>query len=489
MSHTLIPRVLWSPPGERLDDDCACPDSGLAAGSGRPVFDSDLPWQTTPALHRAPLPDDHSLAFNPPGPAGVVVLNEAARRVLDAYARPRLPAEVAPALPALRPPDVLDASRQLAALGLLQPSGLLQPAGRPEPQTLTAWLHVTNACNLRCTYCYLNKTNAAMDEATGRAAVEAVFRSARHHGFRAVKLKYAGGEATLNFPLVRALHAYARALAAAQGLALREVVLSNGVGLTPAMLEFLRAEGVRLMISLDGVGAAHDAQRIFANGRGSFMSVAHSLDRALAHGVRPHLSITVTARNAGALAEAVAFALDRELLFNLNFFRENDCAAADLRADEAALLAGMRQALAVIEARLPRASLLASLVDRASFAAPHDRACGAGHSYLVIDERGGVARCQMEIEKTVADVFAEDPLGLVRAVDAGFQNIAVNEKEGCRDCEWRYWCAGGCPLLTFKATGRNDVKSPNCHIYKALYPEVLRLEGLRLLRWHAAPIH
>ncbi len=27
----------------------------------------------------------------------------------------------------------------------------------------------------------------------------------------------------------------------------------------------------------------------------------------------------------------------------------------------------------------------------------------------------------------------------------------------------------------------NDVKSPNCEIYKAIFPEVLRLEGLLLI--------
>jgi uncharacterized protein len=61
----------------------------------------------------------------------------------------------------------------------------------------------------------------------------------------------------------------------------------------------------------------------------------------------------------------------------------------------------------------------------------------------------------------------------------------VDEKEGCRDCTWRYWCSGGCPVATFRATGRYDIKSPNCAIYKAIYPEALRLEGLRLLKYVA----
>jgi hypothetical protein len=42
-------------------------------------------------------------------------------------------------------------------------------------------------------------------------------------------------------------------------------------------------------------------------------------------------------------------------------------------------------------------------------------------------------------------------------------------------------------LTTYRATGRYDVKSPNCNIYKALFPEALRLEGLRLLKYQNDP--
>jgi len=38
-------------------------------------------------------------------------------------------------------------------------------------------------------------------------------------------------------------------------------------------------------------------------------------------------------------------------------------------------------------------------------------------------------------------------------------------------------------VATFAATGRFDVRSPNCRIYKAVYPEAVRLEGLRLLAY------
>lgn len=89
----------------------------------------------------------------------------------------------------------------------------------------------------------------------------------------------------------------------------------------------------------------------------------------------------------------------------------------------------------------------------------------------------------MEIKKTLGEILSDDPLRLVRQDQLTVLNPPVEEKEGCRDCTWRYWCSGGCAVATFKATGRYDVKSPNCNIYEAIYPQALRLEGLRLLKY------
>jgi len=40
--------------------------------------------------------------------------------------------------------------------------------------------------------------------------------------------------------------------------------------------------------------------------------------------------------------------------------------------------------------------------------------------------------------------------------------------------------------MTYRATGRYDVQSPNCRIYTTLYPDLLRLEALRLLKYESA---
>ncbi len=322
---------------------------------------------------------------------------------------------------------------------------------------------------------------------TGRDAIDATFRSA--NGFKQVKLKYAGGEPLIGFPLIVELHRYAKLLAEQHGLDLEGVVLSNGTLLTPTMVETLKSLGLRLMISLDGLGTYHDAHRRYAGGRGSFADVAEAVDLALDNRLTPNISVTVSSRTAEGLSDVMAWILERELPFSLNFYRENELSASheDMRLDEEKIINGMLAAFKVIENNLPRNPFLGGIIDRANLSVSHTHTCGVGQNYLVFDQNGQVAKCQMHIRKPITDVHVADPLAVIRADQIGIQNISVEEKEGCKTCEWKYWCAGGCPLATHRATGRYDVKSPNCNIYKALFPEALRLEGLRLLKYQDDP--
>jgi len=468
---------------EDSDGDCACPFPG--AMLPRSLFNRNATWKRTDDLYRVALPGSHEIIFSSMGPAGVVVLNKPAQQILDAFANPMAISQVSMQTPSFPAERARQTAHSLVSLGLLTNSGEQRRLEMPKPQTLTAWLHITNACNLHCDYCYLTKTHDSMNVKRGKQAIEAVFRSALAHNFNKVKIKYAGGEPVLNLPVALAVHDYARTLAEKHDLELDGVVLSNGVNISQRAIREIQTRHLRLSISLDGIGQYHDAQRQFANGQGSFDYVERTLDRLSAHGMQPCITITISNRNLDGLPELVWYVLQRRLPFTLNFFRENDCAASfsDLKMQDDKLIMALKKTFAVIETNLPPHSLLNMLADRARLDVPHDRPCGVGHSYLVINQDGGIGRCHMEIEHAVTNITAQDPLGVLTEDTTGLLNLPVDEKEGCRECDWRYWCAGGCPVLTYRATGRFDVKSPNCQIYQAIFPELLRLEGLRLLKY------
>src|SRR5260370_5795537 len=316
-------------------------------------------------------------------------------------------------------------------------------------------------------------------------AVDAVIRSAVRHHYQRIRLKYAGGEAMLRLPQVLAIHDYAFQQTQEHGLSLSAGILSNGVALPQRAIDELKHRQIRVMISLDGIGKYHDQQRPLINGQGSFALVDRTITRLLASGLVPSINVTVTQRNLNELPSLMEYILERDLPFTLSYYRDNECSMhlSDLQFTDAQMIDGMRLAFACIEHHLPKRPLLGSLIDKANMSTSHQYTCSMVPDFLVIHQRGGVAKCHADISNIVTTIDVDDPLHVVREDKKGLRAVAVDDKEGCRSCEWRYWCSGGCPLLTYRLTGRSDIKSPNCAIYKALFPEAVRLEALRLLKY------
>lgn len=458
----------------RYDNDCHHPDD-FPDDSG---YNTDVGalFALPEDAFTAPLPGAFHLAHAPGMVVGPAVLDQSAWARWQAF---RSPTELEPGI-----------DHRLAELRLVRPLSPVPAACQTEPGTLTAWIHITNACNLECPYCYVRKSNERMSRETGLHAIEAVFRTARRHGFRRVKLKYAGGEATLHFKLVRELHQRAVELARPTAahlwpIEVSEVLLSNGVRLRPEDAEWLAEHEVRVTISVDGVGQLHNELRP-VKGRSdgnTFNAVEHTVDKVLrAHGILPHITMTVTGLNARGAADVARWAMiERGLTTSFSFYRPNllSLSRADLAYEEQSLIDGMLAAYAAIESNLPLWPFLDGLLDRVK-ADAHLHTCGVGQNYLVITHTGALAQCQMHLSQPIqlhlnGDLLAATATGPLR-------NLPVNQKEGCRECSYRHLCAGGCPLETYRVTGRWDVQSPNCRVYKALLPAAWRLEGLRLLK-------
>ncbi len=466
--------------------DCACDLSPLAELSSDiqlslGIFETE--FVISPNSQIMNLDDTYSICYGTHHQ--VAVLNQSALYLLNLFTNPHKISDIVTEYPQINRIDLQTAIQELyqARLIVSKTNSLFNL--NEVPKTLSAWLHITDRCNLRCDYCYLPHLARDMSIDIGKVAIESTFCSASVNHYRRVKLKYAGGEALLCLPLIKDLHLYAQSLSKEKDIILDGVVLSNGTLITPEIIKMLQILNLRLMISLDGLSNFHNIQRTYPGGKGSFSDVERGIKIALQNGLIPDISITVTGRNAEGLPDLIEWILEHNLPFSLNFYRENELSASyeDLQLEESRLIQGMLAAFKVIELNLPNRSLLGSLVDRANLASPHKRTCGVGQSYLVFDYQGQIAKCQMQLHKIVSPVDTQDPLTVVRQDKAGIQNLSVEEKEGCRTCEWKYWCTGGCPLATFKATGRYDIQSPNCNIYKALYPEAVRLEGLRLLKY------
>lgn len=473
-----------SPKPLAFEDDCACPahiQSSISTIQNTGTHN----WLALNAnVYRKKIDHDYELFFDQEMPHGVHVLNREAVELLESFSTTTNHLDIlGEDLSSLETHLIFEFISSRLILPVEQIAKKISPTiNKNSEENLEVWFHLTNECNLRCDYCYIGKNHEFMTNEIIIGALDAIFRSAIKHNIKSIKIKYAGGEPLLNMSGLKLAHKYANELSIKTGIELYEVVLSNGTTITREKIKFFTENKIRIMVSLDGLGEDHDIQRHYVNQKGSFKLVEKGLLLLSEMGCHPMVSITITDKNCRGLAKLVKWLLLNKLHFTFNFYRENDLSAQHkLAYNDKDIISSLHEAFDVIEQYPPDYNILGMLSDRARLDAFHTHTCGVGNSYIVISHKGEIAKCQMHMDAAVGTINSMDSLDLIRNDRFGIQNLPVAQKQGCNSCSWQNVCAGGCPALTYRVTGRFDVKSPNCNIYKEIFPRILMLEAKRLL--------
>ena len=379
--------------------------------------------------------------------------------------------------------QVLEALEDLTRVRAIADEAPPRPAPRIIPLThiplQTLVVNVTNQCNLACTYCYEygedkivdtenGKQSKFMTEETARASVDFMLREAGDNP--TAHMTFFGGETLLNFPVLKATVAYARARAAEVGKDVDFSLTTNATLLRPDVIDFLATERVGVTISIDGPDELQNKFRVFHNGSGSYDVVAPKIKALIArHTTRP-IGARVTLTKQTLDVRRIFRHLTEEMGFWEVGFAPvttapgRDYAIADGGFDE--LLTQFR-ALAqdFLEASLANRHHGFSNVRETLQEIHHGHAkaypCGAGIGLMGVSTDGDVALCHR---------FAgsgDHALGTVHGgVDRDVQQAFlashhIDEKTDCRTCWARPICAGGCYHEAHTRYGATT--SPNLH--------------------------
>jgi uncharacterized protein len=139
-------------------------------------------------------------------------------------------------------------------------------------------LHLTDRCNLRCTYCYDAPHGVRdMDFDTVRAAIELAMRETPSAGAESnIGIVFYGGEPLLKRELIRQTVAHCRQVRQQTGRVFHCKVTTNGLLLDDDFLSHPDTESVFIALSHDGVPGAHDLHRVDSVGAGSHARVTHA---------------------------------------------------------------------------------------------------------------------------------------------------------------------------------------------------------------------
>lgn len=394
------------------------------------------------------------------------------------------------------------------------PSTLLPPAkAQAQPRVFNAWLHLTNACNLACPYCYIHKSKRHMSQHVVERVLASIEATAASGEVDRIHVRYAGGEPMLRLDVMQRFHAAALERCAQHGVQFSAAVLTNGTALQPAGVAWLKQAGVSVSVSVDGTGPLQDVMRPVVGGGSSWQRVQAGIDLLLANQIVPYILITVGDSNLAGLPALTAWLLERHLAFRYSLVRDLEWGAGLLN-DRSGADSGPQEALQPAPDLLQGPALVRlqgvlghcyDLIEAhmAAGIGQHDHklgwfrhshkfcdlspwhpivsACGAGKSYVAIGETGEVSPCQAALHHPGTQPLAgESLLTLARGQTQLQPFVRTAPNSECLQCRHRASCAGGCPLLLHRREGAVNGRSPYCEVFKAVLPRLVRIAALEL---------
>jgi uncharacterized protein len=312
----------------------------------------------------------------------------------------------------------------------------------------------TMGCNFDCPYCFENHYAGKMSAEVQDDVVALAERMLEASGGKDLHVTWFGGEPLLAPDIIESLSERLMALAEARGGEYSAGIITNGYLLTQDIVDMLdRCKVASVQVTIDGMGATHDATRRLANGGPTFERITSNL-RDLKIPCKVHIRHNVHEGNRSEMDELEAFIgkLAEESGNALHYYPApvTGSETADDRGEQVGLLCGSNESEVGIRQEAGR------------FSCGRGHYCGAHSVWSVgIDASGNLQKCWEAVDKpeisfgTAHDWDPKDPLASASKPDnlTMFLNTAspVPDEE-CRECVWLPSCIGGCPYKRLFAT-------------------------------------
>lgn len=168
----------------------------------------------------------------------------------------------------------------------------------------TAWLLITNQCNLNCSYCYIKKDEKTIEL---KLAYKIIDKIIEDPFFKENHIVLFGGEPLLKTDLLKKIVEYGYKKAKIKNKVLTFSTYTNGTLLNKNNVELLHKLRIRVNISLDGVKESHDQDRLFKNKISSFGAITNNLDNLFKKYPYAMVHACITPKNVKYLSQNIDF--------------------------------------------------------------------------------------------------------------------------------------------------------------------------------------
>jgi uncharacterized protein len=184
---------------------------------------------------------------------------------------------------------------------------------RNDTSQLRLTVLTTLQCNFACDYCFQGDHgdyNAHAHKMSLETAAQVVAHAERQMDAvrpKSLSVTFFGGEPLLNLPVLYHLAEHIHAAATTRGIRVGLSIITNGLLLTPEVVDRLLPWGLRgVKVTLDGDKAAHDHMRPLRGGQGTFDRIVANL-RAIAGKCPISIGGNFSADNADSFPALIEF--------------------------------------------------------------------------------------------------------------------------------------------------------------------------------------
>ncbi len=422
--------------------------------------------------------DDYGYAFVPGSDKGVVLLDLRTKNLLNDLSS-------------------FQGKKDMQRVQLLSENGLVRLKNDSLPKLIldkskvkgmSTWLHISNCCNLKCSYCYIvNKNKKFMSFPMADSYLDKLEHTVKEHQLGLITIRFAGGEPTLCKKLIVYLAEQTQKRFVAKGIRAKLILLTNGTILDSQLIKLIKSHSMRVCLSLDGLGEWHDKTRSFKNGKGSFNQIYRNLNLYLKNGIKPTILTTITDGNIPGIPTLSRFLIDENLSFRYGLYRDN---IGGYKAHESF----MKKVLDVLNdcydyyvdrIRNHKTTSMHQFCEIHLDRNPHLRGCNIGYSGVTVNHNGNVFLCQARMDKNPIGNLKDKTTLLQMAWSQNtfpeLRTKNVFDYDNCQHCQWSLICAGGCPITNFGACGFVADSSPYCELFKDMIPRLIEIKALQLI--------
>ncbi|WP_250673394.1 radical SAM protein (plasmid) [Paraclostridium ghonii] len=323
----------------------------------------------------------------------------------------------------------------------------------------SAYVHVTDNCNLHCVGCYSFVDDRNCKDNLSLKDFCELFNSLKNSGV--TKVVVSGGEPFLRNDLME-IFKYAK----------EQVKLERLIVITNGTMPIERYEKVipyidELSVSIDG----YSETSRYIRDEGIMPKVIDTIN-TLKDKVKVHLIATLHKKNKDFMENYVEFAKELGVTLSFSIFSIDN---SKKEFDDYIL---NNQDLIDISNNLINIDKTVQMMD---FQQVQEislicrERCEAGRSLISIDANGDIYPCHMlhEEDLKLGNILKDDIRTLLNSNLNEFKNLSVDNFEICSECEYKYLCGGGCRGRSYFCHNKINCRDPYCQFMKNFYKSTI----------------